>query len=269
MRKSVMLTVAVSAALVLSGAAASAAPLSPSSVKKVSSNATGYGAVPKSGGATAFKYVSASFTVPAIPPDGQCTDDYGDADLVVGLGDFTTAGGYGDNSDDIGEQSGVYEACTSANTLLYEAGYEVNGTGYSGGTPPEGAVPVSPGDTIFTSVYYDSSTKEYAYYTHDETTGQTVRVTQACPPGTTCSNNSAEAVVNDPGYAYLDFVQVSFSDIRVTDSAGHQGGLNDAAWNLDQGVENYAPDQSPPYDIGPALTSAGQSYFTLNYAKPS
>jgi hypothetical protein len=128
---------------------------------------------------------------------------------------------------------------------------------------------VSPGNAIFASVYYSTSSKQYTYYVHNIDTGQKLRVTQSCASG--CSISSAQVTASDQnGDLYARFGEVQFMAIKVTDTAGKGGGLVNSNWNTVGQYDGVSPDQSPP-DLGPlySATSPAQSAFQVYYSKPS
>jgi peptidase A4-like protein len=121
---------------------------------------------------------------------------------------------------------------------------------------------VNPGDAIFASVYYSSSTKEYTYNVTDESSGQGLKLTQACPAGAGCSNDSAQVATS--GGPYATFTEVQFAAIKVTDSAGNLGGLKDADWQTLYGYSGE-PDENPP-GAGPLYSSTLPAQSTFQVA---
>ena len=91
---------------------------------------------------------------------------------------------------------------------------------------------VSPGDTIFVAVFYDSSTKQYQLTLEDKTTGATMQTSQPCPSGSTCDRNSAEAIEEDPGGSVAgginlaDFGTENYTATHVTSRDGLRATLS-------------------------------------------
>ena len=255
MRKTYALMAALASSMVLmigTGASAgTAAPARPSTIYDAIQTTPGYAAIPKTGHATAFRYVTATYTVPIISDCAQ--DGPGVDDEAVGLG----GSGHSSRATDVSpgeEAAGTNTSCNADGTVTYEAGY------FNGSTDIT-AFPVSPGDEIFASVDYDSTTKQYTYRVSDENSGKSLDVTQACPSGVSCSTDSAQVTVDDEDSMYM-FVAADFQAIKITDSAGQQAGLSDANWNLVAGTG--APDQGGP-GPGPiySATSPAESAFQI------
>jgi Peptidase A4 family len=183
-----------------------------------SSNWSGYAAVAKPD--VALRYVQTTFTVPTIncakTPIGSSGQNY--AAEWVGLDGFNSA---------TVEQTGVDSICNSSsgpatNQAWYEM-FPLDPVVFSG---------VNPGDTIFVSVYYDSSTKDYQLTLDDKTTGATMETNQPCPSGSTCDRNSAEVIEEDPGGSVAgginlaDFGTVNFTVSHVTSRDGLRATLS-------------------------------------------
>jgi len=211
----------------------------------------GYAAAPKPGGAKAFRYVEATFTVPGQDINPCFGSESDDASFIgVGLGgSSTTVLGPGD------EIAGVEEECTDGRLLTYTA--EISAFQASGRPRVTTSFPVTPGDVVFTGVYYSSSTGEYTYNLTDESTGQQLLSAEACPAGATCGNTSAEVTSG----TNLDcYAAAQFEAIKVTDSAGVSGGIADTAWQAIVGAPTYDTSTSQLY----SSTSPAESAFQVN-----
>jgi hypothetical protein len=172
--------------------------------------ASGYGAVPQSGGATAFSRVQDSFTVPtatcAAAPNGI-------AAMRVGIGGVTTGAV---------ERVGITETCSGGGTATYAAFYQMYPAAQVNEFVPK------PGDNLDLSV----SAAPGGVYTlsmQDLTSGESFTVTKLC--ASTCPNSSAQATAGStPGAVPANFTAVNFGAIIVTDTAGVSGGMANAAW---------------------------------------
>jgi hypothetical protein len=216
-----------------------------------SQNWSGYATVAKSN--VALRYVTSTFTVPSI----NC------AKVAIGSAGQTYAAEWvgldGFNSSTV-EQTGVDSFCdsssgTATNQAWYEM-YPLDPVVFSG---------VSPGDTIWVSVYYDSSTSEYQLFLDDETTGSTMQTDQPCPSGSTCDRNSAEVIEEDPGGSVAgginlaDFGTVNFTESHVTSRSGLHGTLS--ASSLWTSTEIIMQDPSGDnMDTPSALTDSGADF---------
>jgi hypothetical protein len=183
-----------------------------------SQNWSGYAAVAHTN--VALRYVTSTFTVPSINCSKVAIGSAGQTYAAewVGLDGF--------NSTTV-EQTGVDSFCDSSsgaatNQAWYEM-YPLDPVVFSG---------VNPGDTIWVSVYYDSSTSQYQLFLDDETTGSTMETNQPCPSGSTCDRNSAEVIEEDPGGSVAgginlaDFGTMNFSASHVTSRSGLHGTLS-------------------------------------------
>jgi hypothetical protein len=220
-----------------------------------SENWAGYAAVAKTN--VALRYVTSTFTVPSIDcakvPIGSAGQTY--AAEWVGLDGF---------NDTTVEQTGVDSYCDSTsgpatNQAWYEM-YPLDPVVVSG---------VSPGDTIWASVYYNSSTSEYQLFLDDETTGSTMETDQPCPSGSTCDRTSAEVITEDPGGSVpgginlADFGKVNYTESHVTSRSGTHGTL--AAGSLWTSTEIIMQDPSGADMATPsALTDSGND-FTMTW----
>ena len=199
-----------------------------------SGNWSGYVATPKSGGATAFRYVVGSYTVPSV----NCSASPNSFSYHwIGLDGWT---------DGTVEQDGIASECIGS-TPEYYAWYEL----YPLANTQQ--IPVNAGDAITSSVYYNSSTRDYTLLLTDQTTGQGFQIIRPCPSGSTCENSSAEAITEgyyfDTAFAGTsDFGEQHFDTVKVTDSAVQGGGLSSPSWNTDESIaegESGAVDTEP------------------------
>lgn len=180
-----------------------------------SSDSSGYAATPKSGRASAFRYVTASFTVPSLTcpaPGGSYNGDLQMIALTPGISQF-------------GYEDGINSLCEPGGSVLYQGWYDTP----TGG----GSIDVNPGDAITAFVYYQATTGTYTLNLTDTTTGQGFNVTPQGP----IQNNVAEVVTVGEGNVndgMADFAAVHFDTIRVTDSVGQHGGLTNANWNTNE-----------------------------------
>ncbi len=217
----------------------------------VSQNWSGYAAVAKAN--VALRYVTSTFTVPSI----NC------AKVAIGSAGQTYAAewvGLDGFSSSTVEQTGVDSFCDSSsgpatNQAWYEM-YPLDPVVFSG---------VSPGDKIWVSVYYNSTTSEYQLFLDDETTGSTMQTDQPCPSGSACDRNSAETIEEDPGGSVAgginlaDFGTVNFASSDVTARDGLHGTL--AASKLWTTTEIIMQDSSGNDMATPsALTDSGAAF---------
>jgi hypothetical protein len=195
----------------------------------------GYVALPKSGGATSFDHVLAHYFVPTL----NCgMTPNATVEHWAGLDGF---------SDSTLEQVGVVENCTSGSPAYYTS-YDMYPA-----APKTLPVSISPGQSVESSVSYNSSTGRYSLMMINLTTGQSATRSAACP--TVCDNSSAE--VMSSGTA--DFNEVNFEDIDVTDSAGLSGGLAGSSWNTDEVVQTSPPGITP----GPLSTTTRSAFANI------
>lgn len=216
-----------------------------------SQNWSGYAAVAKTN--VALRYVTSTFTVPSISCSRVAIGSAGQTYAAewVGLDGF--------NSTTV-EQTGVDTFCDSssgpATSQAWYEMYPLDPVVFSG---------VSPGDTIWVSVYYNSGTSEYQLFLDDETTGSTMETDQPCPSGSTCDRNSAEVIEEDPGGSVAgginlaDFGTVNFAASHVTSRSGLHGTL--AASSLWTTTEIIMQDPSGNDMATPsALTDSGADF---------
>ncbi len=226
-------------------------PHLPRNATAVSQNWSGYAAVAKAN--VALRYVTSTFKVPSINcakvPIGSAGQTY--AAEWVGLDGF---------NDTTVEQTGVDSYCDSTNgPAVNQAWYEMyplDPVVFSG---------VSPGDTIWVSVYFNASASEYQLFLDDETTGSTMQTDQPCPSGSTCDRTSAEVISEDPGGSVAgginlaDFAAVNYSASHVTSRNGTHGTL--AAGKLWTSTDIIMQDPSGDDMATPsALTDSGNDF---------
>ncbi len=202
-----------------------------------SGNWSGYVALPKSGGATAFKKVSAAYSVPSVNCAATPTAF---AYQWVGLDGDT---------DTTVEQDGISGYCVSGSATyfawseMYPAGVDVQ-------------FYLNAGDAVTSSVSYSASTGQYTLVLKDVTTGQNFTTTATC--AATCDNSSAEVITEGyPSGSYggtSDFGSEHYDTIQVTSSANHKGALTNSEWST---VESIAQGASSDVTTEPgALYSA-------------
>ena len=222
-------------------AASSGAPAVPGIIF-VSPIASGYAAVPKSGGAKSFSHVQTTFVVPSV----TCSAQNATAQTRAGLDGIT---------DDTVERVGVDEACVNA-VAFYTAWYQM----FPAMGSPALTFHPSPGDKVTASVTADAGV--YTLSVHDLTSGKSFTVTKACAA---CQNSSAEVTAGSPsGVAPANFGVVHFTNIVVVDGGGVSGGLANAAWN----TEKLTQPGSPHTVAGPLNTASPppHSFFADHWA---
>ncbi len=179
----------------------------------------------------ALRFVTATFKVPTV----TCTSADSQVSFWVGLN------GFGSSTV---EQTGVAAVC---------------GPGPDGPIPeyvswyeryPDGVnvkAQVSPGDLIKVSVYFDSSTGNYDMaLTDSDDSSADISVAKPCPSGHSCTNNSAEVIVEDPGGSPANgnilakFSTVNFSNVAVTSRDGTHGTLEgNSLWSAHEMTMEY------------------------------
>jgi hypothetical protein len=232
------LTIGTAAAVVLTGVSAGSALAGPVTSRApdrpeatvTSKIASGYAAVPKTGGAKAFTHVQDSFTVPGL----NCASfPNGTAQMRAGLFSALNV-----------VQDGLNETCTDgvASYTTWHQYYPI--------APIDDFSP-KPGDTLNSSVTYSTTTSTYTLSMQDLTSGQAFSISQECI--NTCVNTSAAVTAGSPsGIAPANFTAVNFHVIIVTDTAGTSGGLANPNWNTD----TYIQSGTPHTVAGKLLTSS-------------
>ncbi|MEU2717310.1 G1 family glutamic endopeptidase [Streptomyces sp. NPDC007205] len=158
---------------------------------------SGWGGYVTMGKTNAFNQTSAEWQVPAV----TC---HSTKDLFapwVGIDGYTSA------TPHTVEQAGVETSCKTGSPV-YRAWYEMAPLPpvYFKGT-------VKPGDDIKASVVRSGST--YTLTIQNRTRNWIQSTKQTCPKGSTCPNNSAEAVLESPTRSYPDFGSVDFRHVTV------------------------------------------------------
>jgi hypothetical protein len=233
------LTIGAAAAAVLVGVSAGPATASPVTSRAPerpqttlnSPIASGYAAVPKKGGATAFSHIQDTFTVPAV---NCASTPNATAQMRAGLGGIP--GGPT-------ERVGISETCKNGEAPAYTTWYQMVPA------PAVNEFTPKPGDTLNSSVTFAAGL--YTLSMQDLTSGQSFSVSKPCVK--ICKNSSAQVTAGSPrGSVPANFTAVNFHVIIATDSAGVSGGLADANWNTTM----LAQTGSPHTVAGPLLTSA-------------
>jgi hypothetical protein len=222
-----------------------------------SQNWSGYAAVGKPN--VALRYVTSTFTVPRI----NC------ASVPIGSGGQTYAAewvGLDGFNDSTVEQTGVDTFCDSASgPATSQAWYEMYPL------DPVVFTGVSAGDTIWVSVYFNSTTSEYQLFLDDKTTGSTMETDQPCPSGSSCDRTSAEVISEDPGDSVAgginlaDFGTVNYSVSDVTSRNGTHGTL--AAGRLWTSTEIIMQDPSGNDMATPSALTDGGADFSITWKR--
>jgi hypothetical protein len=190
-----------------------------------STNWSGYAVLGSS-----FTSASGSWVVPAVNCSGVRGDQY--SAFWVGLDGYSSS---------TVEQTGTLSDCVGR-TAVYSAWYEF----YPQGLIEIGSLPVKPGDIMFASVVYSTSTEKFTVTIKDETTGKSYSKSASVSGA---SRSSAEWIAEAPcctnGGGILplaDFGTVNFG----ADSTGVSG-------------TNFATDSSNSGSIG--------SFLSVNYVE--
>ncbi len=218
-----------------------------------------------------LRYVNANFTVPALDCSNSTLPIEGSQ--LVPIYFSAWVGLDGDGVSDL-EQVGLYADCQSyansgSNGPVYKSFYE---------TVPDGptfmAEPVSPGDSISVSVYYDQSTKDYSFYFSNNTQGMSETVPNIPCPTSSCGNKTAEVIaeVNYPGppeNLLPDFGTLTFSGTTVTSYDGTKGDLcgssSDGLWTSAKVQASY--EDLPLATASSLSTCSGTDGFTATYQR--
>ena len=170
---------------------------------------------------TKFRYVQATFKVPKL--DCRKTPGPAVASEWVGLD------GAGTHTV---EQDGIAAECAHG-AASYYAWWE---------TFPKAPVyprwRVGAGDTINTSVWYDSAARKYRFDLKDQSNGQEFSDWEKCGTSS-CRDSSAEVITESPGesasgskyYPFADCGTSSFWGISITDAGGKRGGFEYWDWS--------------------------------------
>jgi hypothetical protein len=208
-----------------------------------SGNWSGYIALPKTGKTTAFRYVQADYTVPSV----NCA-------VTPTAFSYQWVGLDGDTDGTV-EQDGISGYCVSGSPTYFA---------WSEMFPAGVAVQfyLNAGDSINSSVFYNTSTHVYSLALTDLTSGQSFNVSATC--ASTCNNSSAEVITEGyPSAPYngtSDFGMEHYDNATVTGSTGHRGALTDATWNTDESIATGASGTD---------TAPGALYTTSAPAAPA
>ncbi len=216
-----------------------------------------------------LRYVNANFKVPTIScPDSGKGENGAWVSMWAGLDGAHS-------SDQTVEQVGAEGWCvTGQSGPGYEAFWDIYTSSSTVQHEVPLAIPVSPGDSISVSVYYDQSTSTYSFLLEDNTTGAGwISPPESCPSGYTCENTTAEVVAEAPGggpkygYNLADFGSDTFSGTTVTSYDGTKGDLcgssSDGLWSSAYVYEVYAGQQLA--EAGSLSTCSGPDGFTVKY----
>ncbi len=210
-----------------------------------------------------LRYVNANFKVPTL----NCANSDAGEDWMW----MSMWAGLDGDGDSTVEQVGVQANCTSfadssANYFFF---YEMAPDGYVKVTD----VPVTAGDSVSVSVYYDQSSGVYQFTLENNTTSTGTAYEATCPVGYTCENKTAEVIaeVDDPGppeYDLPDFGTVTFSGTTVTSYDGTKGDLcgtsSDGLWT-DANVHTVDIYGQTLSTAGSTTTCSGPDGFTATY----
>jgi len=239
-------------------AAAASAATSVTSLQSV--NWAGYAA---SLGTTTFRFVSAQFTVPTVDCTGVTAPNGAWSGHWVGLDGFRS-------TSTTVEHIGLLAGCDGTSTTpVYAPFWEMFPNAAN-----EPNIPVSPGDTISLSVFYNRSTRKFTLTFSDTTNGQHFSRTRACPAGATCRRNSAETISEAPAEVngstvsilpLANFQTANFANVSITNTSGtHRGGLQSSFWNTSEitqasdgtnvTITNATIPEGTPLDVPSALS---------------
>lgn len=286
MRKAALpLLLSVATVVAMTGAGMAPASASTIATQKSSYWAGYVGVSPANSRNDYFKYVTATFTVPAITSCNLSSD----VSQYAGLGGYWQPGTYALQA------AGVYETCNTASVqpAYYAAYWDVPVNGATDDQPgqvngPAELFTVSPGDVIFASVYFDGpqpgascggmNCQEFdTWKVTDETTGQTFKRKMPCLTEdvgngvASCDTNTAEVIsqgdVNGEtsGGGTPRFGSIHFSQIKVTDykQTGARA-MTNSQWTTHRVVEYGTVTLQPDVTPGGLTTTASplESAFT-------
>jgi len=211
-------------------------------------NWAGYAA---SQGTRTFRFVAAQFKVPAVSCTGVAATNGTFSGHWVGLDGFRA-------SSTTVEQVGVVEACVPSGSTFAPAYLPFWEMAPNRAFFPS-KVTVHPGDTIHVNVYYNKNTHAFTLTLSDVTDGQQFARTSACPSGSSCKRNSAEAISEPPLTSFdpstgdvqfaplADFGSIKISSVSITTTNGLRGGLTSPSWNTYKITEvaGQNPDGTP------------------------
>ena len=200
-------------------------------------------------GGPVFRYVAASWTVPAVTCRGVTRR--GDADSYFWAG-------FGPGSSD-SERVGVRELCTG--TVAAYVGYiEMNGE-----YEVQSVDPV-PGDKVSASVYYAAG--RYRFSLTDATQRTSFTVRYSCGAFSfgqgTCRRSTAEVIAGiwAPGRSPLaDYHKITFRGIAITDGRGQRGSLaRNRHWKMTR-ISEYDGSRLAAFAL--SLSSGGTRFADL------
>src|SRR5262245_10615311 len=192
-------------------------------------------------GTRTFRFVAAQFKVPAVSCTGVAATNGTFSGHWVGLDGFRA-------SSTTVEQVGVVEACVPSGSTFASAYLPFWEMAPNRAFFPS-KVTVHPGDTIHVNVYYNKNTHAFTLTLSDVTDGQQFARTSACPSGSSCKRNSAEAISEppltsfDPSTGDVQFAPLAnfgswkLSTVSVTTTNGVDGGLTSPSWNPSMSTE--------------------------------
>jgi hypothetical protein len=241
-----------------------------------------------------FKYVTTTFTVPAI---SSCSF-FASVSQYAGLSGYWVPNGYPLQA------AGVYETCATpkGQPAYYGAYWNVFYDGASDDQPgdsdgPTTVFPVSPGDVIVASVSFSGPPprktcgglpcQEYdTWRLTDETTGQTFKKKLACQTAdvsegvSSCDTNTAEVISQgepnntigsggEPGTP--PFGKINFSAIKVTDyKQARAHAMVSSGWTttkvVEYGTVTFKPDVIPG-TLTSTTTEPLESAFTNTWKR--
>jgi hypothetical protein len=240
------------AALGLLAAVPAAAMASTSSIGTKSSYWAGYVATPKTGGAKAFKYATATFTVPAL----NCS-----ATPNSYVYHFAGLGGYTSSPLDA---AGIVEECSGGTGYYYGAEWNE----YNCINCWSDVLGISPGDLVSTSVFFNATTHQMSWKVVDRTTGQYDQTSQCCASPLSSAEIITDGNIRDEGTA--DFGSIGFNTIKITDTAqGHSYPLTNRAWTLVHLYQQGPVTGMPDVVAGPISSSTSQSAFSNTWLRPT
>lgn len=242
-----ILVIAVAVGVALLPAAASATTSASSAIINQAGAFVGYGTIPLTGSTNTFRSVSATWTVPHV----TCTYNLQSVYQGVALG----KGNGLDRSNPYGaEGAGIWAFCSSAGaTPDYDTAFNAGG-----GLKVHSAI--SPGDTITATVSYSATTKEYTFTVTDLNNLPYSISGYTYPCQGNCSNASAWVSLSADSQSLAGFGQANFVSIKITDSAGHVGGLKNPNWTT---VRNQYYTSLGGQLPGPIYTATKESAFYI------
>jgi len=217
-------------------------------------NWAGY-AVTGRGGKT-IPQVNDDFTIPSI----NCANSTIGSSGYAYVSDWAGLDGLVDATV---EQEGIDAYCTSTSSPpAYLAWYEMYPN------PPVAFTgTVNPGDAI--TVETERVGANYVLTFDDVTTASGFTTTQPCPSGSTCYDNSAEVITEDPGGAVAggidlaDFGMDNQTGILAHTYNGLRGSFGTCTYWTQQTVEMFDPSN---HQMAPLSTMYGAQSFNVTWA---